>query len=40
MHEEEADANETAIWILKELEDVWTEWVSVAAANKVKAALP
>ena len=40
MHEEEADANETAIWIMKELEDVWTEWVSVAAANKVKAALP
>ncbi len=40
MHEEEADVNETAIWILKEHEDIWTEWVPVAVANKVKAALP
>jgi glycine betaine/proline transport system substrate-binding protein len=39
MEEMDWDAEETAIWFLKEKEDLWTEWVSGDVAEKVKAAL-
>ncbi len=35
----DADANEAAIWFLKEHEEVWTRWVSAEVADKVKAAI-
>lgn len=40
MKDESADAHETAIWFLKNYEDVWTKWVDADLAEKVKAALP
>jgi len=33
------DSSETALWFLKNREDVWTKWVSSEVAAKVKAAL-
>ena len=33
------NAEEAAIWFLKNREDVWTEWVSEEVANNVRAAL-
>ena len=40
MQETEASTTETAMWFLKELDDVWTKWVPLDVATKVKAALP
>jgi glycine betaine/proline transport system substrate-binding protein len=39
MEEMEWEADETAIWFLKEKEDIWTEWVSSDIQDKVKNAL-
>ncbi|MET3697145.1 glycine betaine/proline transport system substrate-binding protein [Bacillus oleivorans] len=39
MTENEASADEAAIWWLKQHEDLWTGWVSEEVAEKVKAAL-
>lgn len=39
MQENEADAEEAALWWMKEYEDVWTEWVPEDIAEKVKTAL-
>ena len=39
MEANEWDAEQTALWFLKNKEDVWTEWVSADVAKKVKAAL-
>ncbi len=39
MDDEGWDAGETAVWFLKNKEDVWTKWVSSEVAEKVKAAL-
>jgi glycine betaine/proline transport system substrate-binding protein len=39
MEENEASADEAAIWFLEEYEDVWTQWVSDGVAAQVKAAL-
>jgi glycine betaine/proline transport system substrate-binding protein len=39
MDAEEWDAQQTAIWFLKNKEDVWTEWVDDEVATKVKDAL-
>ncbi len=40
LQEAEAEPEETAMWFLKELDDVWTKWVPLDVATKVKAALP
>ncbi len=37
--ENNADAEEAAIWFLREYEEVWTEWVSDDVAESVKAAV-
>lgn len=37
---EAEDAEEAAIWFLKNREEVWTEWVSDEVADNVRAALP
>ena len=39
LEDNEWDAETAAIWFLKEREAVWTQWVSKAVADKVKAAL-
>jgi len=39
MVENEASADEAAIWFLKEYEDVWTQWVSADVVSQVKTAL-
>lgn len=39
MEDEDASAEEAAVWWLKEHEDVWTKWVSDDVAQKVKDAL-
>jgi glycine betaine/proline transport system substrate-binding protein len=39
LEENGASADETAIWWMKEHEDIWTEWVSEDVAKKVKDAL-
>lgn len=39
LQENDATAEETAIWFLTEHEDTWTQWVSDDVAEKVKAAL-
>lgn len=39
MDAEELDSEETAIWFLKNKEEVWTEWVAADVADRVKAAL-
>lgn len=39
MEDEGASAEETAIWWLKEHEDVWTKWIPEDKAQKVKKAL-
>lgn len=39
MSAEDWDTQETAIWFLKNKEDVWTKWVDSAVADKVKEAL-
>jgi glycine betaine/proline transport system substrate-binding protein len=39
MEENEWDAEQTAVWFLKNKEDVWTGWVSSDVADKVKAVL-
>ena len=39
MDDEKWDSSKTAIWFLKNKEDVWTKWVSAEVAAKVKAAL-
>lgn len=39
MEKNDWDAEQTAIWFLKNKEDVWTQWVSPEVAEKVKAAL-
>jgi glycine betaine/proline transport system substrate-binding protein len=36
---EAEDAEEAAIWFLRNREDVWTEWVSDEVADNVRAAL-
>jgi glycine betaine/proline transport system substrate-binding protein len=40
MEENDATADETAIYYLKNFEDQWTGWVPAEVAEKVKAALP
>ena len=40
LQETGAETDETAMWFLKELEDVWSKWVPRDVAGKVKAALP
>jgi len=40
LQENNAEPEETAMWFLKELEDVWSKWVPRDVAKKVKAALP
>jgi len=40
MYETGDEAEDTAIWYLKEYESIWTQWVPSDIANKVKAALP
>jgi glycine betaine/proline transport system substrate-binding protein len=39
MKDERANAEQTAVWFLKNYEDVWTDWVSDEIEAKVKAAL-
>lgn len=39
MQDNEATTEETAIWFLKEHEDLWTEWVPADVAEKVKNAI-
>jgi len=39
MKEHEASDKETAVWFLKNYEDIWTKWVSDEVAGKVKSAL-
>jgi glycine betaine/proline transport system substrate-binding protein len=39
METNEAKAEEAAIWFLQEYESVWTQWVSLDVADKVKTAL-
>lgn len=39
MDDEGWDSSETALWFLKNREDVWSKWVSSEVAAKVKAAL-
>ncbi len=39
MSAEDWDTQETAIWFLKNRDDVWTKWVDAATADKVKEAL-
>lgn len=39
MDQEEWDAQETALWFLKNREAIWTEWVSMEIEKKVKEAL-
>ncbi|MFC1914218.1 glycine betaine ABC transporter substrate-binding protein [Chloroflexota bacterium] len=40
LQENEAKPENTAMWFLKELDEVWMEWVPRNIAKKVKAALP
>lgn len=39
MQDNDADADEAALWFLQEYEDVWTSWVPEDIAEKVKVAL-
>lgn len=39
MEENDADAEEAALWWMEEHEDVWTEWIEEDVAQKVKDAL-
>ncbi|MBS4208666.1 ABC transporter substrate-binding protein [Bacillus sp. FJAT-50079] len=39
MEENDVEADEAAIWWMKEYEDIWTKWVPDEIAEKVKAAL-
>lgn len=39
MQENDVEADEAAIWWMKEYEDIWTAWVSEEVAEKVKASL-
>ena len=39
MDENDWDSTQAAEWFLKNKEDVWTKWVSIDVADKVKAAL-
>lgn len=39
MEQNNVDAKEAALWFLKEHEDIWTKWVPVEVAEKVKAEL-
>ena len=39
MEEMDWEADETAIWFLKDKEEIWTEWVSSDIQDKVKNAL-
>lgn len=39
LQEEGGEAEDAAVWFLKEYEDVWTQWVPDDVAEKVKAAL-
>ncbi|KGP73098.1 ABC transporter substrate-binding protein [Pontibacillus yanchengensis] len=39
MKDEDASADEAAIWWMKKHEDLWSEWVSEEAATKVKEAI-
>ena len=39
MQENNADADEAAIWFLQEHEEIWTQWLPEDAAGKVKDAL-
>jgi len=39
MEDHKWDAQQTALWFLKNKEDVWTKWVSADIAKKVRAAL-
>ncbi|MFC1965431.1 glycine betaine ABC transporter substrate-binding protein [Chloroflexota bacterium] len=39
MRENDAKADEAALWFLKNRQELWTKWVSPAIADKVKAAL-
>lgn len=40
MESHEWDAEQTALWFLKNKESVWTDWVTPEVAAKVKSALP
>ncbi|MDI9456440.1 MAG: ABC transporter substrate-binding protein [Bacillota bacterium] len=40
MTENDTDAQQAAIYFLKEYENIWSDWVSEDVAEKVKAALP
>lgn len=39
MEESQASTQETALWFLSQYEDLWTQWVETAVADRVKAAL-
>jgi len=39
MTENDANAEDAAVWFLAENMDIWTEWVDGDTADKVKAAL-
>lgn len=39
LDDNDASADETAVWWMKENEDIWTDWVSEEVAEKVKEAL-
>jgi glycine betaine/proline transport system substrate-binding protein len=39
MQENEASAEDAAVWFLKEHEEIWTKWVSEEVAEKIKAEL-
>lgn len=39
LDDNDASADETAVWWMKENEDIWTNWVSEEVAEKVKEAL-
>lgn len=39
MQEQETDGDQTALWFLREHEDVWTEWVPEDVADRVREAL-
>jgi glycine betaine/proline transport system substrate-binding protein len=39
MEENDADERAAAVWFLQEYEELWTQWVSEEAAEKVKASL-